>query len=41
LIAGIWQINLQLGPNVTSGNIYLTSAYLTQEAVTAIWVAPK
>ncbi len=41
LVAGIWQINMQLGPAVTSGNIYLTSAYMTQEAVTAIWVAPK
>lgn len=41
LVAGIWQINMQLGPAVTSGNVYLASAYMTQQAVAAIWVASK
>jgi hypothetical protein len=41
LIAGVWQINIQLGPNANSGTVYLSSTYMTQEAPATIWVTPN
>jgi uncharacterized protein (TIGR03437 family) len=40
LIAGVWQINVVLSATATTGQIFLNSAYMSQDAAAMVYVVP-